>query len=208
MATFFVHDLKNAANSLTLLLENMPRHFDDPEFREDALRAIGKTVDRINTMIQRLGSLQRKPEINRVESDLNELVVSVLEELPAVEGRVEIVRELRPLPKIWFDPEQMGSVVTNLVVNAREAVGSDGVVRVETMTDAGQVVLSVQDDGCGMSPEFVEKSLFKPFCTTKSKGLGIGMFQCRMVVEAHRGRIRVESAPGDGTTFRVNLPVG
>ena len=206
MSTFFVHDLKNAANSLTLMLENLPRHFDDPEFRKDALRMIGKTADRINGMILRLSSLRQKMEIVPVETDLNALVDGVLEQLDGWSGHVE--RVSRSLPMIHVDREQIESVVTNLLVNAREACGPDGTVHIETEAREGEVVLAVRDDGCGMSAEFVEQSLFRPFSGTKSKGLGIGMFQCKMIVEAHQGSIRVRSEPGKGTTFHVVLPVG
>ena len=72
----------------------------------------------------------------------------------------------------------------------------------------GWVVVAVADDGCGMRPEFVARSLFQPFQTTKSQGLGIGLFQSRRIVEAHRGRIEVESEPDKGSVFRVELPVG
>ncbi|MEN6485143.1 MAG: ATP-binding protein, partial [Syntrophobacteraceae bacterium] len=61
--------------------------------------------------------------------------------------------------------------------------------------------------GCGMSGEFMEKHLFHPFKTTKERGLGIGLYHCKMIVEAHKGRIEVESMEGVGTTFRVLLPV-
>jgi len=206
MSTFFVHDLKNAANSLTLMLENLPRHFDDPEFRKDALRMIGKTADRINGMIRRLSSLRQKLEIVPVETDMNALIERVLEVFDKEGGKVE--RKLRSLPMVQVDPEQIESVVTNLLVNAREASGSDGVISIETEARGGEVVLTVRDDGCGMSTEFVEGSLFKPFNTTKSKGLGIGMFQSKMIVDAHQGRIRVESAPGEGASFHVILPLG
>jgi signal transduction histidine kinase len=65
----------------------------------------------------------------------------------------------------------------------------------------------VTDNGCGMSQEFISRSLFRPFQTTKKNGLGIGMFQSKMIVEAHQGKIEVESEPGHGATFRIYLPV-
>ena len=98
-------------------------------------------------------------------------------------------------------------MVTNLVMNARDAVNNRGEIRVETDQRNGWVVLVIADNGCGMSPEFVSRSLFRPFQTTKKKGLGIGLFHIKMIVNAHRGRIEVESQTGKGTTFRVLLPL-
>jgi signal transduction histidine kinase len=65
----------------------------------------------------------------------------------------------------------------------------------------------VSDSGCGMTPEFLKHSLFHPFKTTKNRGLGIGLYQSRMIVEAHQGRIEVESEEGRGSVFRVLLPL-
>jgi putative PEP-CTERM system histidine kinase len=206
MSAFFVHDLKNVGSSLSLMLQNLPVHFDDPEYREDALRGIASTADRINQLISRLSVLRNKLELKPVESDLNQLVVEALERLSWV-SEVELVKELHPVPKILADPEQLQNVVTNLLLNARDVVGLGGQVRVNTSQRDGQAVLAVADNGCGMSPAFLSGSLFRPFRTTKKKGLGIGLFQSRMIVEGHRGSIQVESEPGKGTTFRVILPL-
>ena len=206
MSAFFVHDLKNAAASLNLMLRNLPVHFDDPAFREDALRGIGNTAQRIEEMIGRLTALRQRPHLNPVEADLNQLVSEVLDRLDGM-PHVELTREFQPLPGIRADREQIQSVVTNLVLNARDALGPGGRIRVRTEHIGGSVVLTVMDNGCGMSAAFLKDSLFRPFQSTKKKGLGIGMFQSRMIVEAHGGSIRVESETGKGSTFRVSLPV-
>jgi putative PEP-CTERM system histidine kinase len=206
MSAFFVHDLKNAAASLNLMLKNLPVHFDDPEFRADALRGIGNTARRIDEMIGRLTALRQHPRFKPVEADLNQLVSEVLDRLDEM-PHVELARELQPLPGMLADREQIQSVVTNLVLNARDALGPGGRIRVGTENLGGTVVLTVADDGCGMSAAFLKDSLFRPFQSTKKKGLGIGMFQSRMIVEAHGGSIRVESETGKGSTFRVSLPV-
>jgi putative PEP-CTERM system histidine kinase len=205
MSAFLVHDLKNAASTLRLTLQNLPVHFDDPAFRQDALRAIAETADHINQLISRVGAL-RQLELKPVEADLNVLVTSALEVLNG-EPEINVVKKLHLQPKLKVDREQFGSVITNLLLNAREALGPGGEVRVETSQSNGWAILSVADNGCGMSPAFVKASLFRPFQTTKKKGLGIGMFQSKMIVEAHRGKIQVESEPGVGTTFRVMLPL-
>jgi putative PEP-CTERM system histidine kinase len=207
MSAFFVHDLKNTASTLSLMLQNLPLHYQDPQFREDALRGIGKTVAHINELIGRLSLLREELTIHPVECDLNELVTEALKCL-GEQPRMELVRELRPLPKLRLDPTQIQNVVTNLLFNARDAIGPDGRIQVETSRRNGWAVLTVADNGCGMNPEFVRNSLFRPFQTTKKRGFGIGMFQCKMIVEAHHGKIEVESEPGKGTTFRVLLPTG
>ena len=207
MSTFFVHDLKNAAYSLGLMLENLPVHFDDPEFRADALRGIGSTVGRINYLIERLGTLRRKLEAKTSSLDFNQLVAETLDALPGAPANLEMRRDLRPLPEVAADREQIQSVLTNLVLNAREALEEGGCILVETSQRDGQAILAVSDDGRGMSPDFLRDCLFRPFQTTKKKGLGIGMFQSKMMVEANRGSIQVESALGKGTTFRVSLPL-
>jgi putative PEP-CTERM system histidine kinase len=206
MSAFFVHDLKNAASTLSLMLQNLPVHFDDPVFRRDALSAIGNTATRINQIIERLGLLRRSRELKLVEFDLNLLLE---ESLTSVAGLSEIewTKELTPLPKLIADRIQLQSVVINLLLNARDAVGTGGKVTVETSQRGEWAALTVADSGCGMSPAFLRDSLFRPFQTTKTRGLGIGMFQSKLVVEAHGGRIQVTSVLGVGTTFRVMLPL-
>jgi len=206
MSAFFVHDLKNTASMLSLMLRNLPIHYEDPGFREDALRGISLTVAHLNEVISRLTLLRQELAIRPVECDLNELVADILKAQEQAPG-VELVKELQPLPKVRLDPLQIEKVLTNLVLNARDALRPGGRIRVETSRRNGWVVLAVADNGCGMSPEFVQDRLFRPFQTTKKNGIGIGMFHCKLIVEAHRGRIEVESAPGQGTAFRVLLPL-
>jgi putative PEP-CTERM system histidine kinase len=206
MSAFFVHDLKNAAASLNLMLKNLPVHFDDPAFREDALRGIGNTARRIDEMIGRLTALRQRPDFKPVETDLNQIVSQALDNLDGM-PHVELTRELQPLPRVLVDREQIQSVVTNLLLNARDALGPGGRIRVSTEDLGDRIVLSVADNGCGMSAAFLRDSLFRPFQSTKKNGLGIGMFQSRMIVETHRGTIRVESETGKGSTFQVSLPV-
>lgn len=206
MATFFVHDLKNTAWTLSLLVENLRTHFDRPEFRDEAVRAVSKSVGRINDLIGRISSLRDQLRLTRARADVNELAEAALKECAGLTD-VKLVKRLLPVPPIDVDREQMHKVLVNLLVNAREASQPGGEIRILTEQRDGYGVLAVEDEGCGMSADFLRQRLFKPFQTTKKKGIGIGMFQSKMIVEAHGGRIEVDSKEGSGTTFRVLLPV-
>ena len=207
LSAFFTHDLKNLASMLSLTVQNLPGNFDNPEFRRDALRVISDSVSKMNAMCSRLATITREPELNPREVDLNDLLHGTLQSLNG-SLRAKVLEDLQPVAKVSADPEQIEKVVINLLLNANDAVGDGGTIRVSSCQKNGWVVVAVADDGCGMRPEFVARSLFQPFQTTKSQGLGIGLFQSRRIVEAHRGRIEVESEPDKGSVFRVELPVG
>lgn len=206
MSTFLVHDLKNTASALSLMLRNLPIHFENPAFREDALRTVAKSVGRVNELIGRLTTLREKLELHPVPADLNQVVKAALEAAGEAPD-ITIVRRLQPLPPFSMDQRQIESVVVNLLLNAREALGNRGEIRIETSRENGGALLVVADTGCGMAPDFLSDSLFKPFKTTKRNGLGIGMFQVKAILEAHGGRIAAHSQLGQGTTFRVWLPM-
>jgi signal transduction histidine kinase len=121
--------------------------------------------------------------------------------------KAAVVRDLSPLPKLSLDRGQIEKVLLNLFLNANEAVAQNGEIRVVTCKTDHGAVLSVTDNGCGISKEFISRSLFQPFQTTKSEGLGIGLFHSKKIIEAHRGKIEVESEEGRGTTFRIIFPV-
>src|SRR6185436_8766924 len=129
-------------------------HFNDPSFREDALRGISKTVTHINDLISRLSLLRQELAVKPVQSDLNELLTQALKDLnpnlfptsssskteSSSTGGVDL--HLQPLPKIAVDAAQIRNVVTNLLFNARDAVASNGQIRVETSQRNGWVVLA------------------------------------------------------------------
>jgi putative PEP-CTERM system histidine kinase len=206
MSAFLIHDLKNAASTLGLMLENLPTHFSNPAFQEDAFRGIGSAAGRINDLINRMNALRHELRLKPVELDLN-LVVA--EALATLNGTLEnkLVTKFDQIPKILADGQQLQSVCTNLLLNACDAVSTNGRIIVETTRQGEWVALSVSDNGCGMTEQFIKNSLFRPFRSTKKKGLGIGMFQSKTIVEAHQGKIHVESELGVGTTFRVMLPL-
>ncbi len=204
-SAFFVHDLKNLASKLSMMLQNFPDHYDNPDFREDALNLIAQTVDKINLMTRRVSELREEPEISYEVDDLTKVVQGSVSEFDPPSG-VTIVEEHGETLLSAFNAIQISKVVTNLVLNAVESVDGTGNVHVKTFCRSGWAIIEVADDGPGMDEEFMAHSLFRPFKTTKENGLGIGLYQCRNIVDAHGGRIVVRSRPGKGSTFQVCLP--
>ncbi len=212
MSAFFMHDLKNLASKLSLVTQNLPVYMDNPEFRADALRTISQSVAKINTMSSRLSLLSQKLELVLTPTDLNQLVAATISE---VKDYVTAPISFDPgvVPPFSIDREQIQKVLENLLMNASDALGPDGSgileeggrIDVAIWRNENRVEITVRDNGCGMSKEFVEKSLFRPFRTTKKKGMGIGLYHCKTIVEAHGGRIEAESEEGKGTTFRIAL---
>lgn len=207
VSSFFIHDLKNFVSTLSILTQNAEEHISNPLFQKDVMNTLKITVAKMNSMISNLTLLSRALRINPHPVNLNDILEETLYTLNGQSGLTRIVKHLESLQPILADGEQIRKVLLNLLLNAIEASPADGEINIRIFAKNGEVILSVADKGCGMSQEFIESSLFRPFRTTKTKGLGIGLFQCKKIVEAHKGRIEVESKEGKGSVFRVILPV-
>jgi putative PEP-CTERM system histidine kinase len=209
LSSFVMHDLKNLVSSLTLLAQNAAEHMGNPQFQKDALGTVRASIYKMDTLISRLSdnTVDMTPDLEQV--NLNEVVSEVASRMGQAgrTSKAELQTDLGDIPSIAADRDQIEKVVSNLLINAFEALDQGGSIAIKTGADADNVILSVSDNGPGMSPEFIETELFKPFKSTKKKGLGVGLYQCKSIVEAHGGRIEVESQEGKGSTFRVILPV-
>jgi hypothetical protein len=204
-STFLLHDLKNFASTLSLIAKNAERHQDNPDFQKDAVRSVFETAEKMKRLCNTLRTFSSALAASKKPQDLNQLVRSVVAELGGgADSNLSL--SLGSLPLGLLDAEEVARVLQNLLLNAREASTSEGTIIISTTHKDGRIELAVQDNGRGMSREFVEKHLFQPFHTTKSDGLGIGLYQTKRIVEAHKGTIKVESEPGKGTLVRVSFP--
>jgi signal transduction histidine kinase len=212
LSAMLTHDLKNAITGLSMLVANMERQWEREEFRADAVTSLREATDKLRALVARLS----KP----VETMSGEYrgVLRAVDLVPVIRRVVDVTAvrssfhavelDLPASLEASVDAERIESVVENLVVNALEAMGAKpGRLTVAAGREGdGQIFITVADTGAGMSAEFVRAKLFQPFATTKKQGLGLGLYTCREVVEAHGGRITVESEQGSGTRFRVVLP--
>ncbi|MEI8355697.1 MAG: XrtA/PEP-CTERM system histidine kinase PrsK [Deltaproteobacteria bacterium] len=200
LSTFMLHDLKNLVTTLSLVVDNAKQFIDNPEFQVDMLESLAGTVAKMNELILKLKNLQDKGSSRRQPADLLQIADSVARQVVGGEIKISGSQVFHEV-----DIEEINKLLLNLILNALEASGGGGPVSLEVGGD-DTVYIRVSDEGCGMTEDFIRKSLFKPFQTTKAKGLGIGLYQCKQIVESHGGTIAVTSKVGVGTTFTVFLP--
>ena len=216
LSSFVLHDVKNQISGLSLVLQNARRFLDNPDFQRDTLKTLEGTVASLTQLTDQVAGMARPTDLQVAPCD----VQAVLDEAAVAAGLVgagaatDGIRfrcECRGVAAAALDRRLMVRVLVNLLTNARESLGGAGEIELTAGPGPGTeggagLVFRVRDTGRGMTEEFIRTSLFRPFATTKSTGLGIGLSQCRGIVRAMGGAITVESRPGAGTTFAVHLP--
>ncbi|MFA7318817.1 MAG: XrtA/PEP-CTERM system histidine kinase PrsK, partial [Sulfuricella sp.] len=204
MSTFVVHDLKNLVSQLSLMLSNAEKHKNNPEFQKDMLETVDLSIQKMKLLLQRLssGASIEKPAPLVIDQLLQQAVAvkSAVEPKPVL----EIVDAGLPVLANWARLER---VIGHLIQNAIEATPRDGQVRVCLTRDNGTAIIEIRDTGRGMNEAFIRERLFKPFESTKSAGMGVGVFESREYVHELGGQLQVRSDPSSGTTFRMTLPL-
>lgn len=215
LSTFVLHDIKNQVSGLSLVVDNARRHMADPEFQRDAMKVVERTVLNLRELMAHVSGVGRPPAIQPGPCRVRELLADAVEAAglsAGVHGAIRLTVSYSGDDSVRVDQGQLARVLTNLLTNAREALTSGGDIDLSASVERDghgerpSLTLRVRDSGPGMSPEFVRDSLFRPFATTKASGLGIGLMQCRGIVEGHGGSITVDSRPGRGTVFEVRVP--
>jgi putative PEP-CTERM system histidine kinase len=205
ISSFVAHDLKNLATTFALTLHNAEEYIQDAEFQNDMIMTMKNTLDKINSLIQRLRSIRGKETLNKELADIDLMAKNTVNEVIKLKENAMILYHGSTAASI-VDTEEIKSVILNLILNALDSLDNDGVVEVETGTCEDTAFIRVKDNGCGMTQDFIDNHLFRPFRTTKEKGLGIGLYQCKQIIEAHGGRCEAESSIGKGSVFTVYLP--
>jgi signal transduction histidine kinase len=207
LSAVLTHDLKNSIFSLSLLVQNMERKFDREGFREDAMRTLSNSVTDLQGLVARLSDPLAQSNV-RQASDLSAIVERALKRIGENAGaRYAISSTLLPRLNANIDARAIERVIENLMINALEAMPDGGSLTVATRVESDAAIVTVADTGKGMTGEFIRERLFRPFATTKKKGIGLGLYSCRDIIEQHGGRIEVSSQPGVGTEFQVILPL-
>lgn len=209
LAASIAHDVRNVLTPISMVSSRvLSMESLDPRLKE----VFERQIQRLRALTQQLLSFSRGDTPTLAEADVNQGVEEsvALVQTEARHSDVHIETELSEgLPAVTADLNRLDQVFVNLMINAIQAMETQGGgnIRIRTYPEDGDIVIRLADTGPGIPPETLEK-IFQPFFTTKgAKGNGLGLFSCKRIVEEeHRGRLDVESRPGEGTTFIVRLP--
>jgi signal transduction histidine kinase len=204
-----IHDIRNLELRLNLLLSNMEEHYGDPDFKRSATDLLQATVQKLDG-IARSWSAHRDSMLIKVPLDLNDLLREALRTCrPRGRSAPRVDASFAEVPGIWGDPYYLSEAIKGVVQNAQEAAASSVTVStgLERRGARRFAFVEVGDDGPGMSAEFVERRLFRPFQTTKPGGVGLGLYTARRILRHHRGDVEVKSTEGEGTRVRLLLPL-
>lgn len=204
MSAFVVHDLKNIVTQLSLMMKNAKRLRDNPEFQQDMLDTVENSLEKMRQLMLQLREGD-KPHGVTSGVDL-EQIARRLAGAASSKGRV-LELELQPGVSTRGHPERVERVLGHVVQNAFDATPPGGQVRLSLDAQGSQARIRVEDSGCGMSEDFIQNRLFKPFQTTKASGMGIGAHESYQYVQELGGKISVQSELNRGTIVTLLLPL-
>jgi len=202
------HEIRNPLGSIKGAVEILKDDYDPEDVKYEFLQILLKETDRLNGIVQEFIGFARPKQPELQLADVNEAIESVLllAEQEARKAGVTIERKLdRSIGKLSLDASMLKQAFLNLVLNAIQAMPQGGVLTVESRLREDALEMKFSDTGIGI-PEENRKKLFTPFFTTKKSGAGLGLAITYRIIENHRGRIEVASAPGKGATFTVSIP--
>ncbi|GAC35017.1 XrtA/PEP-CTERM system histidine kinase PrsK [Paraglaciecola polaris] len=208
MSAFVLHDLKNVLAQIDLILCNAEQHKDNPEFIDDTFETLHHTKARMDKMLRQLSEKNAEPASHQSLCCLSQCIESVINQrcatqLPQVELTVSSETD------VVLDQDKFANVMYHLISNAQQATADDGFVRVELShaPQSAQMVVTISDNGSGMSKSFIQQRLFTPFDTTKGNaGMGIGAYDAKAFLEKIGGFLYVQSEENVGTVFTLNIP--
>jgi signal transduction histidine kinase len=210
LAGGIAHDFNNLLCIIVSYVEMLQESLVDPQALDD-IGMVSQAASSATDLVRQLLAFSRREAVKPKVIEVGRVVAAMETLLKRTVGRdIELGLEISAPhhQRVLMDPSQLEQIVMNLVVNARDAISGPGrvVVRVGATTD--RVTLMVSDTGCGMAPDLTAR-IFEPYFTTKEigKGTGLGLATVQGIVEHVRGDIGVTSAPGQGTTFQISLPM-
>lgn len=208
MSAGMAHEIKNPLASIKGMTQVLNENLNDKDFLKKYQDVLGRQIDRINNIVEQLLKFGRPQQMTMSDIDLNDLIDDVINlfEAQSRKNNIEIIRKKLKLPRIKVDAEQITQVLTNLVLNAIEAMPKGGQLRLSTEAKDSGVEISVTDTGVGIGREQLD-DIFDPFYSSKDQGTGMGLAVAYRSIKGHNGEIHVASQKGKGTKFTLWLPI-
>ncbi|KIH76424.1 hypothetical protein GFER_09375 [Geoalkalibacter ferrihydriticus DSM 17813] len=205
------HEINNPLSVISYAAQLLLREEQIPPDQEELLERIDSETDRLKALTGGLLSFSRGRETHKRFMDLNDTVRDVLRlvKYELTRNNIEVLEDYGDLPLVQADPNKLKQVFINLVMNAVQAMEKDGAIRISSRrVQSGWVEIVFADSGPGMDAHLQEK-VFEPFFTTRKEGegTGLGLYICRTIIDDHGGRLLLDSAPSQGASFRIRLPV-
>lgn len=206
LSSYVMHDLKNLVAQLSLVVTNAAKHKGNPRFMEDAIATVDNSVQKMNRLLEHLRS-----DSMQVQETTPIEVCAMLGEV------VQTMSGGRPAPSldcqvagihVLANRDRCMAIIGHLIRNAQDATPDNGQVIVRLFRRADRAIIEVQDTGTGMDEQFIRERLFRPFDSTKGKaGMGIGVYEARDYIHKMGGNLEVISRVGEGSTFRIRIPI-
>jgi PAS domain S-box-containing protein len=209
LASGIAHEIKNPLVAIKTFTQLLPRRQSEPQFVDEFGRIVGREINRMERLVERLRTLARPARNPEHTIDVRVPLAEAIEVMQATFGdkQLSVTVSLGEAPcAVRGDHQNLEQLFLNLLMNAHEAASPGGVVRVEVTRDDAHITVAVADNGPGIAPELLEK-IFEPFFTTKQRGSGLGLAISTGVAEAHGARLSAANHPDGGAVFRVAFPV-
>jgi PAS domain S-box-containing protein len=216
LAASMSHEIRNPLVAIKTFAQLLPERFDDVDFRKDFSNIVVREIDRLDKIITQINNFAHPPELVLKPIDLRSSVTKALamaRDEFGVNGEVALETSFpNDLPKVLGDESALTEAFAHLVANAAEAVAGQEKPRISLSAKpvrdgnrSREVIVTIQDNGKGIDPDLRDK-IFSPFCTTKPRGMGLGLPIVKRTIFDHNGRVEIDSS-SDGTTVNVTLPV-
>jgi PAS domain S-box-containing protein len=215
LAASMSHEIRNPLVAIKTFAQLLPERFDDSDFRKEFNEIVVKEIDRLDKIITQINNFAHPPELTLKPIDVRSSVTRGLEIAKTrlgMNGGVQVDTSLpNDLPRVLGDENALAEAFAHLVANAVEALADQPKARITLSAKpvregarASGIVVSVRDNGHGISPDLKDK-IFSPFCTTKPRGMGLGLPIVKRTIFDHNGRVEINSSP-QGTQVNVMLP--
>ncbi len=211
LAAGIAHEVNNPLGGILNCLYNFKNKKLTDERKYEYLDFMEEGIKRVQNIVRQLLDFSQQHEPELTLTDINGMIEGIIPLfIHSIKDKdIRLVRNLgQGLPSILVDRHQIEQILVNLILNAVQALGDEGLIEVSTRFEGKWYCIIVSDNGCGIPPENLSK-IFDPFFTTKGVGMGtgLGLSVSRGIIERHRGKIDVESKVGAGTVFKVSLPI-